>query len=361
MTNLQHNVRALQRILPKRCKIMAVVKANAYGHGAVRISSRLNGMGIDHFAVATVDEGIQLRKSGIEGEILVLGYTSPLRASELSHYDLTQTAVDISHARALNASGKSIKTHIKVNTGMNRLGENFNHVSGITDLFKFKNLEVTGIFTHLCVSDSCKMDDVAFTNEQIRNFYKLLNELKLKNIRIPKIHIQSSYGVLNYPGLMCDYARIGIALYGVLSTPNSLTQLSPDLRPVLSLKSRIILIRTVESGKYAGYSRNFIAKRKTKLAVVSIGYGDGLPRCLSEGNGHVLIGGHRVPIVGKICMDQLMTDVTEIPGVTEGDIVTLIGEDGCEGITAEQTAENADTITNELLSGLGNRVERIFL
>ncbi|MDK2952304.1 MAG: serine/alanine racemase, partial [Kosmotogales bacterium] len=174
MTNLQHNVRVLQRILPKKCKIMAVVKANAYGHDAVRISSRLNGMGIDHFAVATIDEGIQLRKSGIEGEILVLGYTSPLRASELSHHDLTQTAVDISHAGALNDSGKSIKAHIKVNTGMNRLGENFNHVSGIANLFKFKNLEVTGIFTHLCVSDSPKMDDITFTNEQIRNFYKLL-------------------------------------------------------------------------------------------------------------------------------------------------------------------------------------------
>ena len=361
MINLQHNVRVLQRILPKRCEIMAVVKANAYGHGAVRISSRLNGMGIDHFAVATIDEGIQLRERGIEGEILILGYTSPLRALELSHYDLTQTAVDISHARALNDRGKSIKIHIKVNTGMNRLGENFNHVSGIADLFKFKNLEITGIFTHLCVSDSSEMDDITFTNGQIQKFYELLSELKSKNIRIPKTHIQSSYGVLNYPGLMCDYARIGIALYGVLSTSNSRTRLSPNLGPVLSLKSKIVLIGPIGPGEYVGYGRNFTAKRKTKVAVVSIGYGDGLPRCLSESKCHVLIRGHRALIVGKICMDQLMVDVTEIPEVTEGDIVTLIGEDGSEEITAEQMAENADTITNELLSRLGNRVERIFL
>jgi len=339
---------------------MSVVKANAYGHGAVRVSSRLNEIGIDHFAVATIDEGIQLRKRGIEGEILILGYTSPLRTPELSHYDLTQTAVDISHAVALNNGGKSIKTHIKVNTGMNRLGENFNHVSGIADLFKFKNLEITGIFTHLCVSDSSKMDDITFTNEQIRNFYELLSELKSKNIRIPIIHIQSSYGVLNYPGLMCDYARIGIVLYGVFSTSNSRTRLSPDLRPVLSLKSRVVLIRTVEPGEYVGYGRNFIAKRKTKIAIISIGYGDGIPRCLSGGKGNVLIRGHRVPIVGKICMDQLMADVTEIPRAAEGDVVTLIGEDGCEEITAEQMAENAGTISNELLSRLGNRVERIF-
>jgi serine/alanine racemase len=340
---------------------MAVVKANAYGHGAVRISSRLNEIGIDHFAVVTIDEGIQLRKRGIEGEILILGYTTPLRSSELSRYDLTQTAVDISHAVALNNSGKSIKTHIKVNTGMNRLGENFDHVSGIADLFKFKNLEITGIFTHLCVSDSFKTDDVVFTNEQIQKFYELLNELKSKNILIPKIHMQSSYGVLNYPGLVCDYARIGIVLYGVLSTPNSQTRLSPDLRPILSLKSKIILIRTIGPGECVGYGRNFAAKRKTKVAIVSIGYGDGLPRCLSERKCYVLIRGHRAFIAGKICMDQLMTDVTEIPGVTEGDIVTLIGEDGCEEITAEQMAEKADTITNELLSRLGNRVERIFL
>ncbi|MDK2952418.1 MAG: serine/alanine racemase, partial [Kosmotogales bacterium] len=172
---------------------------------------------------------------------------------------------------------------------------------------------------------------------------------------------QSSYGVLNYPGLICDYARIGIALYGVLSTLNSRTRLSPDLRPVLSLKSRIVLIRTVESGEYVGYGRNFIAERKTKIAVVSIGYGDGIPRCLSGRNGRVLIRGHRAPIVGKICMDRLMVDVTGIPEVTEGDIVTLIGGDGYEEITAEQMAENADTITNELLSRLGNRVKRIFL
>jgi serine/alanine racemase len=253
-----------------------------------------------------------------------------------------------------------LRIHIKINTGMNRLGEDFCHVSETEAVFRFKNLRVTGIFTHLCASDSLEPDDVAFTNRQIQDFYSLLNKLKAGGLLLPKIHIQSSYGVLNYLELKCDYARIGIALYGVLSKPGERTRLSPDLKPVLSLKSRVSLIRPVNAGESVGYGREFTARKESRIAVVTAGFADGVPRSLSSGKGFVLIGGRRAPIAGRICMDQFMADVTGIPDVKEGDVVTLIGRDGSEEISAEQAAGAAGTITNELLSRVGGRLKRVY-
>ena len=361
MPNLRHNVKTLQDVLPAGCKIMAVVKANAYGHGDAEISAYLNRVGIHAFAVATIDEGIRLRRKGIKGEILILGYTPATRASSLFHYRLSQTVADAEHARGLNRFGKPIQVHIKVDTGMNRLGESYQHASEIASIFDCKNLKVAGVFTHLCVSDSLEESDIVFTNQQIQNFYELLNKLKAKQIQIPPVHIQSSYGVLNYPELRCGYVRIGIALYGVLSTPNANTKLLLDLRPVLALKSKVALIRTIAAGESVGYGRSFTAQKEMKIAVISIGYADGFPRSLSN-KGHVLIGGHRIPVIGRICMDQLIADVTEISDIKRGDVVTLIGKDGPEEITAEQVAANAGTITNELLSRLSDsRLKRSFL
>jgi serine/alanine racemase len=361
MTNLRHNVKVLQEVLPVGCEIMAVVKANAYGHGAVPISAGLNRTGINAFAVATIDEGIQLRKKGIKGEILILGCTPATRALALFHFRLSQTVADVEHARELNRFGKPIRVHIKVDTGMNRLGESYKHVSEIASIFGCKNLKVAGIFTHLCVADSLKEPDVAFTKQQIQNFHQLLESLRERKIIIPPIHIQSSYGVLNFPELQCAYARIGIALYGVLSTLGRNTKLSLDLRPVLALKSKVAQIRTIAAGESVGYSRSFIARKEIKTAVVPIGYADGFPRSLSA-KGHVLIQGCRVPVVGQICMDQLIIDVTDIPDIKKSEIVTLIGKDGSEEITAEQIAFNANTITNELLSRLSDcRLKRKFL
>lgn len=360
MSNLCHNVKVIQEATPDGCRIMAVVKANAYGHGDVPISVELNRNGINAFAVATIDEGVRLRKKGIKGEILILGYTPVARTAELLHYNLSQTIVDVEHAEELNGFGKPIKVHIKVDTGMNRLGENYQHVSEIASMFEYKNLKVTGIFTHLCVSDSIKEKEIVFTNQQIQRFYELLAGLKERHIQIPKIHIQSSYGVLNYPELQCDYARVGIALYGVLSTPEANIKYSLNLQPVLTLKSKVALVRTITVGESIGYSRSFIAQEKMKIAVVSIGYADGVPRNLSMESGHVLIGEKCVPIIGRICMDQLITDITNIPNVKRGDIVTLIGKDGVEEITAEQVAANTGTITNELLSRLSTRLGRIY-
>ncbi len=361
MSSLRHNVKALQQALPAGCEIMAIVKANAYGHGAIPISSCLNGVGVKAFAVATIDEGIYLRMKGIKGEILILGYTPAKNASALFRYRLSQTVADMQHAAELNRFGKPIQVHIKVDTGMNRLGESYRHVSEIASVFGFENLKVLGIFTHLCVSDSLEESHAVFTNKQIKHFYQLLDKLKTRHIYIPPIHIQSSYGVLNYPELQCGYARIGIALYGVLSTPDANTKRTLDLRPVLALKSKVALVREIAPGESVSYGCDFVAQKGMKIAVVSIGYGDGFPRRLST-NGHVLIRGCRAQIIGRICMDQLIADVTDIPDMRRGDIVTLIGMDGREEIAAEQVAFSAGTITNELLSRLSDsRLKRVFL
>jgi serine/alanine racemase len=360
LDNLRHNVQVLRGELSDPCEIMAVVKADAYGHGSAEISMYLNRLGVRAFAVATIDEGIHLRRKGVQGEILVLGYTSPSRALELRRFRLSQAVADAEHAKELDRCGMSLQIHLKINTGMNRLGEDFSQVPEIISVFQCKNVIVRGIFTHLCVSDSCKPVDSAFTNRQIQHFYILLEELKDKGIQLPKIHIQSSYGVFNYPELRCDYARIGIALYGVLSRPNEQIKLPLNLKPVLSLKSRVSLVRKIGPDESVGYGREFITRENSKIAVVSIGYADGVPRSLSSGKSSVLIRGCRAPIAGRICMDQLMADVTGLQNVERGDIVTLIGEDGSEEILAEQMAEDAGTITNELLSRLSTRLHRIF-
>lgn len=361
LANLRHNVKILGEALPGKCKIMAVVKGNAYGHGLAPVAVCLNRCGISSFAVATVDEGIILRKNRVKGEILVLGYTPAERAGELFGYSLSQTVADAEHAKELNSFGKPIRVHIKVNTGMNRLGEDCGHVFEIASVFNLKNLKVEGIYTHLCASDSLKEQDTEFTKRQTDNFYELLDKLAEMDIRIPPVHIQSSFGVLNHPELQCDYARIGIALYGVLSKYGQSTKLKPDLKPVLALKSKVALTRTVEAGENIGYGRDYTMPCERKIAVVSIGYADGFSRSLSA-KGYVLINGRRAPIIGKICMDQLMVDISDIPGVKRGDVVTLIGKDGTEEITAEQAAFNAGTITNEFLSRLGElRLKRVYL
>ena len=376
LANLHHNIIALQNVLPPKCRLMAVVKANAYGHGAKKLSSYLSGKGIQTFAVATLLEGIELRRNGVKGEILILGFTPASRVSDLVRYRLTQTAVDSEHAMELNAAldksfkrnRKQLQIHIKVDTGMHRLGENAENIDAVLKIFYCKNLRVTGIFTHLCVSDSTKRENVEMTELQIQRFDALLSELKSIGITIPTVHVQSTYGVFNYPGLQYSHARIGIALYGVLSTEiNSGTsdvreELIPDLdlHPVLSLKSRVVLIRSIPPGEGVGYGQEFTAQNETKLAVIPIGYADGYPRSLS-GKSHVLIRGHRFPVIGRICMDQLMVDITGCSDICKGDVVTLIGKDGAYEITVEQTASQAGTITNELLSRLSSRLERVYL
>lgn len=355
--NLKHNVKTLKKAMPQGCELMAVVKAEAYGHGALEISEYLNTIGIKAFAVATIDEGIKLRQFGILGEILILGYTNPVRANELHKFDLIQTVIDLDYANCLNRQEININVHIKIDTGMHRLGIEVNHFSEVIRVFNSKNLNVCGIYTHLCVSDSLLADDIDYTNMQIESFYRLLGLLSKNGIKLPKTHIQSSYGFLNYPNLKCDYIRAGVSLYGVLSCKNDRTKLQLDLRPVLSLKSKIILIRKIQRGESVGYGRTFISDRESLIAILPIGYADGLPRNLSCENGEAIICGHKVPIIGRICMDHISVDVTDIPGVLVGDTATLIGKDGKSELLSSNVAYASNSITNELLSRMGSRLK----
>lgn len=357
LDHLEHNVNILKKSMPPKCEMMAVVKAGAYGHGSFEIATYLNKINVKTFAVATIDEGIKLRRFGVQGEILILGYTAPSRAKELHKYDLTQTLIDYNYSLHLNEQGYDIKSHIKIDSGMHRLGFDKKDIEKISSVFTMKHIKVCGIFTHLCVSDSLDENGIYFTDKQIKSFYKVLKMLKKNGISLPKIHIQSSYGLLNYPELQCDYVRVGILLYGVLSAPDDKTKLHLDLKPVLSLKARVVLLRIIKKGESIGYGRAFVAQRDSMIAILPIGYADGFPRNLSCGKSNVLINGHHAPIVGKICMDQLAVDVTGIPGVRVGITATLIGKDGNKEIVAPGVAGNSGSITNELLSRMGERLK----
>ncbi len=356
LNNLEHNAAALQKAMPKECKLMTVVKREAYGHGAFEIASHLEKMGVDAFATATIDEAIQLRKYGIRGEILILGYTDVLRASELKKYHLTQTLIDFDYARALNSQGIAVKVHLKIDTGMHRLGIPAENFLQIKKLFSMKNLKICGMFTHLCCADSTDAEDIAFTEIQIGRFYSVVDELKDRGILVPKLHIQSSYGLMNYPNLKCDYVRAGIALYGVLSARGDAPVVMPDLRPVLSLKARVVLIRSVCKGESIGYGRSFTADKDCRIAILPIGYGDGVPRNLSDQQTGVILRGKFAPVIGRICMDQLAVDVTEIKDISLGDTATLIGSEGASEVSAPEVAGRAGTISNELLCRLGARL-----
>lgn len=359
LDNLEYNLHEIKKKIHQNTKIMAVVKANAYGHGAIEISKKLNSLGILDFAVATLSEGIELRKNGILGNILILGYTKIENLNYVEEYDLIQTIIDEEYAISLlqKLGKQKLKVHIKVNTGMNRLGVNSKNISLIKKLYEDSRIKILGIFTHLCVADSSQEEDVQFTKKQIMELETLIKSLEAQNIYVGKTHIQSSYGILNYPELECDYVRPGIILYGIHSEKNIKTRLPIDLKPVLTLKARVTSVRYLEPNSYISYGRTYRSKDKMKVATIAIGYADGYPRNLSGKDAKVCIHDTYVAIVGRICMDQLIVDVTELEDVKQGDIAILIGED--KRISMEEIAQKSSTITNEIASRMGERLKRI--
>lgn len=358
--NLKHNVEVLHSLLPAGCMLMPAIKANAYGHGAVPIAKELNHLGIRVFCVASVAEAVQLREQDIFGEILILGYTHPSDFSLLIQYNLTQAILDYEYAELLDTFDGKIKVHIAVDTGMHRVGVPAENLDAILSILEMIHLRVTGIYTHLCADDSLSEKDVTFTKRQAASFVRIREQILAAGFTV-KTHILGSYGLLNYPELGGDYARIGIALYGVLSNRSDLSFCPVELRPVLSVKTRVMTVRNIQPGEQVGYGLAYTAKSKGKIAALSIGYADGLPRSLSCGCGEVLIHGQTAPIVGRICMDQTMVDVTDIENVECGDIAVVIGKSGNLEIKAYDIAEQSDTITNEILSRMGNRLNRLLI
>lgn len=361
LNHISHNVAELRSFLPPECGLMAVVKANAYGHGIVPITKHLNRIGVRHFAVADVDEGIALRKSGLKGEILVLGYTPPDRFNDLVRHRLSQTVVSADYGYVLNDCRRRIQVHVKIDTGMSRLGECCSNLEQIASIYRLRNLSVSGTFTHLAESNSMEERAIEFTNTQINRFFGVVDQLKANGIDPGTLHVQSSYGICNYTELSCGLARPGIALYGLLSDENDRVRAPINLRPALSLKARVTLVKSVDAGQSVGYGGVYRTTRRSIIATISIGYADGVPRALAERGGSVLILGQRAPVVGNLCMDQLMVDVTHIEGVQAGNIATLIGQDGEETITAGEVASRCGTITNEIVSCIGSRVKRVYI
>jgi serine/alanine racemase len=346
---------------------MPAVKANAYGHGAIEISRELSHLGIHAFCVASVDEGIELRQalecSGMlsdnVSEILILGYTHPDQFYLLQRYQLTQTAVNFEHAMAIAEFGRryhvKLQIHLKIDTGMRRLGIKSENRLDVMQVLSSKHLDVTGIYTHFSTRN------YDFTLAQAQRFDALLTFITDSSYSLPKIHSQSSYGVFacqNYTfDHAFDYARVGLALYGIHANEEGSSVL-PDLRPVLSLRARISCVKDIRAGEFIGYGAEFQASRDMRIAVLSIGYADGVPRSLSNGVGQVLVNGSVAKVVGLICMDQMTVDISDIDDVCQGGTVTLIGKDGDKEIKVVDIARQAGTIPNEILSRLGSRLDR---
>jgi len=355
---LCHNAEVLRSRLAPGCELMAVVKADGYGHGAAALARRLQKDGVNAFAVACLTEGIALRRAGVRGTILILGYTPAEEAPLLRRWRLTQAVADEAHGEALNAAGTPVRVHLAVDTGMRRLGVPAEDTAALARLYEMKRLHVGGVFSHLCLSDRLDREAGDYTRAQLARFYDAADRLRKEGFDPGKLHIQASYGILNLPSQPCSYARAGIALYGV-GSENASDALEAGLRPVLSLRARVACVRRLRPGEGAGYGLAFRAQRDTRLAVLSIGYADGLSRELARNGGRVLLHGQSCPMVGRMCMDQLFVDVTGVPQVRPGDVATLIGRDGALTIRAEEAARRCGTITNELLSRLGGRIGQV--
>lgn len=361
LSAIGENFQQIKGLLRPECKIMSVVKADGYGHGAVEVAKTLSDS--DYFGVACIDEAIQLRENGITTPILILGYTSPKEANLLTRWNLTQCAFDGDYlAQLQNAldSDKKLKVHVKIDTGMSRLGfyahdedsaqktaEQIAH-----SLSNTPSLEYEGIFTHFTSSDE---PNLPHTEKQFSLFLQVLDKLNERGITFPLRHCANSGATLFYPKMHLDMVRPGILLYGYSPAPTSGTL---RLKPALEWKAYVAQVHHLEPGDTVSYSRTFQAEEPMDVATVCLGYGDGLPRALSNG-APVLIHGRKTKILGRVCMDQCIVDVTGIP-VTSGDAVTLIGTSGNQTVSAQDLAEYAGTIHYEILCNIGKRIPRIY-
>ncbi|MCT4598673.1 MAG: alanine racemase [Vallitalea sp.] len=357
-----HNVSSISRITNPNSQLMPVVKADGYGHGAVPICKELSNIGINRFAVATLEEGIILRKNGIDKEILILGYTPDELANELMEYNLTQTIYKQSMAYNLSKVAvelnKTAKIHLKIDTGMGRIGfmPDEESIGIISTISKLPNIEIEGIYTHFSTADEL---DKTFTNTQIDRFDKFIEKLKNNNINIPIKHAANSAGIIDMNNSHMDFVRLGIALYGLYPSDYVYKE-KVKLHKALSLISHIIHIKEVEAGTPIGYGGTYVTQKKSKIATIPVGYGDGYDRLLSS-KGKVLINGEYAPIVGRICMDQFMVDISHIPNVNDLDEVILIGKQGDNEITADDIANIKGTINYEVVCQLGKRIPRVYV
>ncbi|MEA3241216.1 MAG: alanine racemase [Pseudomonadota bacterium] len=359
---LTNNYQTLQQHAGVGMSVLPVIKANAYGHGAVEVAAALQKIGVDFFAVATVAEAMGVKNAGIKGRYLILGsiYQDDLQYLHDSDVVPVVWQSEIVHVLADYAAAKSIRipVQVKVDTGMHRAGVPFEDArSLINETTVQPNLILEGVLSHLATADGNEAADREYTRWQQNNFYQLVDELKRQHISPAYIHLANSAEIVrNLPG-PCNLCRAGIMLYGSYPAPEFLAEIK--LEPVMAVKTAIVMLKMLHPGESISYGCTYTADRETKVALLPVGYADGLSRKLSN-TGFMLVGGRRVPIIGRVCMDWTMLDVTDVPGAAVGDEVVIIGGQGNEMITAEEMADVLETISYEVFCNWSDRVVRIY-
>lgn len=354
------NVDNLMALTKENTGALAVVKADGYGHGDVAVAKAV-AQKVTGYAVATLDEAVNLRENGVKKPILVLGYVDPYEFDILVSHEITATVFDVETAQLLadaaRVQKKQAHCHIKVDTGMRRIGlePDENGIAIVKQITALKELSADGIFTHFAASDET---DKTSAEHQFKLFTDFTGRLEKEGIHFTYRHCANSAAVIDMPQVDLDMVRLGIAMYGMYPS-DEVKKEKVELFPTLDLKSHITMVKEIPAGEKVSYGGTFTTTRTTKLATVSVGYGDGYPRALSS-KGYVLVRGQKAPIVGRVCMDQMMVDVTDIENVTRADIVTLIGKDGDAEITVEEIAALAGTFNYEFVCDLGKRIPRSY-
>lgn len=353
------NLRSVRERIGQDRGILLVVKADAYGHGAVEIAAAAESEGVALLGVATLHEGIQLRQSGVSLPIVVL---SPLLSTEIDEavaHELDPTVHDLHFAKALSQASqwaaRPLRCHVEVDTGMGRTGVREEEAEAFLQrLTALPGLRLASLFTHFPDADG---EDLEFSRSQIDRFHRLVDRLEAQGIRPPRIHAANSAGVVNLPTSRFDWVRIGLIAYGQ-KPPRC--DIAIDLAPVMAFKSRLVQIRELPSGATISYGRSFVTRRPTRTGVVAVGYGHGYSWLLSN-RGHMLVGGRRVPILGRVTMDLTMVDLTDAPGAQVGDEVVLFGDQGPETLSLEEVAKGSETLPYEIMCTIGKRVTRIYV
>lgn len=354
------NVDNLMALTKENTGALAVVKADGYGHGDVAVAKAV-AQKVTGYAVATLDEAVNLRENGVKKPILVLGYVDPYEFDILVSHEITATVFDVETAQLLadaaRVQKKQAHCHIKVDTGMRRIGlePDENGIAIVKQITALKGLSADGIFTHFAASDET---DKTSAEHQFKLFTDFTGRLEKEGIHFTYRHCANSAAVIDMPQVDLDMVRLGIAMYGMYPS-DEVKKEKVELFPALDLKSHVTMVKEIPAGEKVSYGGTFTTTRTTKLATVSVGYGDGYPRALSS-KGYVLVRGQKAPIVGRVCMDQMMVDVTDIENVTRADIVTLIGKDGDAEITVEEIAALAGTFNYEFVCDLGKRIPRSY-
>lgn len=364
---IENNYNEIKKNISKNSEILCILKADAYGHGASVLAREYEKMGVNWFAVSNLEEALQLRYNGAKKNILILGYTPASMADTLAKFNISQTVFSAKYAKDLSdfavKSNVVVNAHIKIDTGMSRIGFVFHDkvrdigiIDSIKKISELNGLKMEGIFTHFATADEGGIYEIN-TRRQFKNFTTVIEKLKELGINIPIKHCSNSAGILNYPEMNLDLVRAGLILYGLY--PSGYQTLNLKLQRAMELKTVISQIKEVEKQTAISYGSTFITNRRTKIATVPIGYADGYLRCFS-GKAEMLVCGKRAPVIGRVCMDQLMLDVTDIDGINENSEVTVFGTDGKETITLEELAKISGTINYELLCLLSKRVPRIY-